>query len=349
MVQTSDGRSTTFLGDEGESRMQLALARGIPRHRHWGFARPGRVAGQVARETPLPTRMAQRQTRVPRRPRGPMRYGEATRFARDGTDRGETRQHLCDGQPRSGQLVHAAGLHDCPPSAYWVKRYGGDYDYKLTFFSYLGCTPDYLPVGDGSGNSGPQSRDPRRTPRLLSSHLPWVAEADGHVFLHNGLSPELDCPAPVQLECLHRKVWDRAIVNPRFGTATDRLFAPEYPVWIGADKKLLRPRTPLPRRGEGAGERGTSRSTPRWTGMAHPHRHIGRDRRTTHRVRTHRPDRRAGVRLQHRVSRDSRPSATRLPSSTVGPPCRFRLRRPATELTSTARQAPLRRARGWAG
>ena len=76
--------------------------------------------------------------------------------------------------------------------------------------------------------------------------MPWVAEAEGHIFLHNGLSPELDCPARVQMECLHRKVWDRAVVNPRFGTGTDRLFTPEYPVWLGADKNLSAHPLPLP-------------------------------------------------------------------------------------------------------
>jgi serine/threonine protein phosphatase 1 len=84
--------------------------------------------------------------------------------------------------------------------------------------------------------------------RDFLASLPWVAEAEGHIFLHNGLSPELDCPASLQLECLHRKRWERAIVSPRFGTDTDKLFNPEYPVWLGADKRLSA--NPLPLSGK---------------------------------------------------------------------------------------------------
>jgi serine/threonine protein phosphatase 1 len=35
-------------------------------------------------------------------------------------------------------------------------------------------------------------------------------------------------------------------VNPRFGTDTDRLFTPDYPVWIGADRKLSANPLPFP-------------------------------------------------------------------------------------------------------
>lgn len=41
--------------------------------------------------------------------------------------------------------------------------------------------------------------------REFLANLPWVAEADGHLFLHNGLSPELDEPATVQVELRHRR------------------------------------------------------------------------------------------------------------------------------------------------
>ena len=44
-------------------------------------------------------------------------------------------------------LVNAAGIHDRPPPAYWVKRYAAAYDHKATFLSYLGRTPDFLPAG----------------------------------------------------------------------------------------------------------------------------------------------------------------------------------------------------------
>jgi serine/threonine protein phosphatase 1 len=144
-------------------------------------------------------------------------------------------------------LVGAAGLGGRPPSPYWVGRYGAVYDHKWTFRSYLdGHSPDYLPEGRWEEELArlrdaipPEHRD------FLAS-LPWVAEADGHLFLHNGLSPELDCPPVVQVECLKRKVWDRAVVQPRFGTDTDRLFTPDYPVWLGADRHLSARPLPYP-------------------------------------------------------------------------------------------------------
>jgi serine/threonine protein phosphatase 1 len=150
-------------------------------------------------------------------------------------------------------LVSAAGLHGREPPPYWVKRYASHYDHKLTFQSYLGRTPDYLPQGrweqelaDLRAAMPPEHRD-------FLANLPWVAEAEGHLFLHNGLSPELDCPATVQVKCLHRKLWDRAVVNPRFGTDTDRLFRAEYPVWLGADKALSESPLPYPGKAQVSG------------------------------------------------------------------------------------------------
>jgi serine/threonine protein phosphatase 1 len=143
-------------------------------------------------------------------------------------------------------LVNAAGLHDRPPPAYWVKRYADAYDHKWTFYSYLERTPDYLPIGRWERELADLRAAMPAEHRAFLANLPWVVEAGGHIFLHNGLSPELDCPAGVQLECLHRKVWDRAVVNPRFGTDTDRQFTPEYPVWLGADKKLSENPLPFP-------------------------------------------------------------------------------------------------------
>jgi serine/threonine protein phosphatase 1 len=143
-------------------------------------------------------------------------------------------------------LVNAAGLHGREPSSYWVKRYGAVYDHKWTFLSYLGHTPDYLPKGQWEQELADLRAAIPSGHRDFLAGLPWVAEAEGHLFLHNGLSPELDCPATAQVECLHRKLWDRAVVNPRFGTDTDRLFTPEYPVWIGADKGLSEKPKPYP-------------------------------------------------------------------------------------------------------
>jgi serine/threonine protein phosphatase 1 len=142
-------------------------------------------------------------------------------------------------------LVKAAGLGG-PPSAEWQRRYASNYDHKPTFVSYLGRTPDFLPVGRWEQDLADLKAAMPAEHRDFLANLPWVAEAERHVFLHNGLSPELDCPATVQLECLRRKVWDRAIVNPKFGTDTDRLFNPEYPVWLGADKRLSEKPLPLP-------------------------------------------------------------------------------------------------------
>ena len=134
-------------------------------------------------------------------------------------------------------LVRAAGLDDLPPSPYWVERYGSSYDHRYTFESYLGRSPD--------ANHGPEWVEELAAlkaampadHRALFAGLPWCAEAEGHLFLHCGLSPEFDCPATVQLECLRRKLWERGIVHPKFGTKSDRMFAPEYPVWLGADRK----------------------------------------------------------------------------------------------------------------
>lgn len=142
-------------------------------------------------------------------------------------------------------LARAAGLGG-PPSSEWAYRYGRNYDHQNTFRSYLGRTPDFMPQGKWEQELEELKAAMPPEHREFLANLPWVAEAEGHIFLHNGLSPELDCPATVQLELLHRKVWDRAAVNPRFGTETDRLFNPEYPVWLGADKRLSANPLPLP-------------------------------------------------------------------------------------------------------
>jgi serine/threonine protein phosphatase 1 len=66
----------------------------------------------------------------------------------------------------------------------------------------------------------------------------WSGSSKGHIFLHCGLSDELSATAEEQLAALHRKQSDRSILKPQLGTATDRLWQPEYPVWLGADKGL---------------------------------------------------------------------------------------------------------------
>jgi serine/threonine protein phosphatase 1 len=144
-------------------------------------------------------------------------------------------------------LVGAAGLGDRPPAPFWVQRYGAAYDHRWTFRSYLdGDSPDYLPAGQWERDLERLKAAMPAEHRAFLANLPWVAEATGHVFLHCGLSPEIDCPPAVQVECMKRKVWDRAAVNPRFGTTTDRLFTPDYPVWLGADRKLSAHPLPYP-------------------------------------------------------------------------------------------------------
>ena len=105
-------------------------------------------------------------------------------------------------------LVGATGLDDRPPRPYWVRRYAAAYDHQNTFRSYLGRVPDRSSderwVNDLAALNAAIPADHRR----FLSGLPWVAEAEGHVFLHNGLSAELDCPASVQLHCLHKKIWE---------------------------------------------------------------------------------------------------------------------------------------------
>ena len=142
-------------------------------------------------------------------------------------------------------LVRAAGL-DGDPSDSWAKRYADNYDHDPTFRSYLGRVPEYHSQADWRNDLRLLRDAIPPEHRAFLANLPWAAEADGHVFLHNGLSPHLDCPASVQLACLRRKVWDRAAVNPRFGSDTDRLFNPEYPVWLGADKSLSEHPLPCP-------------------------------------------------------------------------------------------------------
>lgn len=56
-----------------------------------------------------------------------------------------------------------------------------------------------------------------------------------------------------KLECLRRKAWDRAVVSPKFGTETERHFNPEYPVWLGADKRLSADPLPVPGRTQVSG------------------------------------------------------------------------------------------------
>jgi serine/threonine protein phosphatase 1 len=143
-------------------------------------------------------------------------------------------------------LVRAALLDGGPHSPYWVEGYRTRYDHHETFESYLGRPA--MDRGDAWERDLDDLREaiPREHRAFLSS-LPWLAEASGHLFLHGGLSPELGATAGEQVGALRARRWDRRLLRPVVGTATDGLWRDEYPVWVGADKKLSA--TPLPHPG----------------------------------------------------------------------------------------------------
>jgi len=130
-------------------------------------------------------------------------------------------------------LVRAARLDDGRPSPYWIEGYRTRYDHQESFESYLGRPAmTWVKDLDDLREAMPQEH------RSFLSSLPWVVEASGHLFLHNGLSPELEATAGEQVEALRAKRWDRKLLRPLAGTDTDKLWEGEYPVWLGADKKL---------------------------------------------------------------------------------------------------------------
>lgn len=154
-------------------------------------------------------------------------------------------------------VVKAAGL-DGPPVESWVRRYGDNYDHVPTFAGYLGREPQYFSMDDWRNDLAELRDAIPADDRAFLSNLPWVAEAAGHVFVHNGLSPHLDEPAAVQLELLRRKRWD-GYVTPRLGSETHRQFNPDYPVWLGADKTLSADPLPVPGRTIVSGHRKVDR------------------------------------------------------------------------------------------
>jgi serine/threonine protein phosphatase 1 len=115
-----------------------------------------------------------------------------------------------------------------------------NYDHEKTFESYLGRDPrhddweaDLLLLRDAI---------PVEHRRFLAD-LPWLVEAPGHLFLHNGLSPELEQSAEEQVEALRQRRWDDTL-RPRAGTKTAELWQTHYPAWLGADRRLSN--RPLP-------------------------------------------------------------------------------------------------------
>lgn len=133
-------------------------------------------------------------------------------------------------------LVMAAGLGG-EPEPFWVEKYRVNYDSDRTFLSYLGTAAE-------RGNPEKWVSDLATLREAMPEHhraflagLPWVAEASGHLFLHNGLSDELNEPPEIQLHALRQRRWE-GVVSPRPGTKTFDLWQEHYPVWLGADKRV---------------------------------------------------------------------------------------------------------------
>lgn len=141
-------------------------------------------------------------------------------------------------------LVRAAQLDDGPESADWVPRYAYNYDHIPTFLSYLNREPCHDTQAVWRVDlQALREAIPERHRRFLAG-LPWVVEAARHVFVHNGLSHELEATAEEQLAALRRRHWDRDL-RPRPGSRTDEMWNPEYPVWLGADKAISARPKPL--------------------------------------------------------------------------------------------------------
>jgi serine/threonine protein phosphatase 1 len=141
-------------------------------------------------------------------------------------------------------LANAVGL--MPDRAdYWVKHYGRNYDHAPTFRSYLGSEPQYHGIDDWLRDLDSLREAMPEPHREFLCSLPWLAEADGHLFLHNGLSKELNEPAEIQLHALRKKRW-AGVVTPKLGTKTFDHWQEHYPVWLGADKRVNADPLPVP-------------------------------------------------------------------------------------------------------
>ena len=141
-------------------------------------------------------------------------------------------------------FIHATGIIG-PPIDYWVKRWGDHYDHATTFRSYLGREPQYHSFKDWLNDLQQLNDSVPQSHRNFLAARPWVVEAEGHLFLHNGLSTELDEPATTQLHLLKQKKW-AGYVHPKIGTKSAANYTPHYPVWLGADKGLSDKPLPYP-------------------------------------------------------------------------------------------------------
>ena len=142
-------------------------------------------------------------------------------------------------------LVNATGLLGAPDD-YWVDKYRLNYNCDATFRSYLGREPNLSEQDWHEELKRLRDAMPESHREFLAS-LPWLAKASGHLFLHNGLSPELNEPSEIQLHALRLKRW-AGVVSPKIGTKTASLWQTHYPVWLGADKRLNENPLPVPGR-----------------------------------------------------------------------------------------------------
>jgi serine/threonine protein phosphatase 1 len=142
-------------------------------------------------------------------------------------------------------LVRAARLDGGPCSPYWTERYRTRYDHDESFRSYLRRTAqtdadDWQTDLDALREAMPEEH------KAFLGSLPWVVEAPGHVFVHCGLSPELQVGPEEQVRALRSKLWDRLSLRPVAGSPSDKLWKDEYPVWLGADRDLSTSPLPYP-------------------------------------------------------------------------------------------------------
>ena len=115
-----------------------------------------------------------------------------------------------------------------------MDSYHDRYDHEPTFAAYLG-RPSRHDAWEADLNERREVIPAAHRDFLTA--LPWLVEAAGHLFLHCGLSPELEQSAEEQLEALRQRRWDDTL-RPRPGMETARLWQTHYPVWLGADKRL---------------------------------------------------------------------------------------------------------------
>ena len=142
-------------------------------------------------------------------------------------------------------LVRAAGLDGKPRSPWWADRYREQYQCEPTLASYHGRRSSFGSLANDLAYVGAAMPAEHRA---FLAGLPWLVTtppdpAGGHLFLHCGLSRNLDLSAVQQVGALHRKCWD--VWMARSGTAYFARANPEYPPWLGADRTACADPLPL--------------------------------------------------------------------------------------------------------